>query len=42
VRYDRQRRDAYVVYFGGRRMGQAWPLDLHANALLRMPGAGHD
>jgi hypothetical protein len=26
-----------VVYFAGQRMGQATPLDLHANARLRMP-----
>lgn len=42
VRHDRQRRDAYIVYFGGQRMGQAWPLDVVANARLRMPEGGHD
>lgn len=42
VRYDRQRRDTYIVYFSGQRMGPACPLDLLANAQLRMPGARHD
>jgi transposase InsO family protein len=39
VRYDRVRRDRFIVYFNGHRMGQAHPLDLIANALLRMPCA---
>ncbi|WP_426336542.1 DDE-type integrase/transposase/recombinase [Pseudoduganella sp. R-31] len=39
VRYDRQRRDSFIVYFAGQRMGQANALDLHANARLRMPAA---
>jgi putative transposase len=42
VRHDRHRRDAYIVYFAGQRMGQAWPLDVVANARLRMPERGHD
>ena len=37
VRFDRLRADRFVVYFAGQRMGPAWPLDLHANARLRMP-----
>ena len=32
VRFDRQRRTRYLVYFKGQRMGQATPLDLHSNA----------
>ncbi|MBI1889497.1 MAG: transposase family protein [Burkholderiales bacterium] len=39
VRYDRMRRDRFIVYFDGQRMGEAVPLDLHANARLRMPAA---
>ena len=45
VRYDRMRRDRFVVYFAGQRMGEATPLDLHANARLRMAptqGDQHD
>ncbi len=45
VRYDRMRRDRFVVYFAGQRMGEATPLDLHANARLRLPamaGGEHD
>ena len=45
VRYDRMRRDRFVVYFAGQRMGEATALDLVANALLRMPataGEQHD
>lgn len=38
VRYDRQRRDCFVVYFAGQRMGDANGLDLQANARqLRSP-----
>ncbi len=37
VRYDRMRRDRFIVYFDGQRMGEATPLDLHANARLRAP-----
>ncbi|XVJ69165.1 MAG: DDE-type integrase/transposase/recombinase [Rhizobacter sp.] len=47
VRFDRSRLDRtragqttvdhFVVYFNGQRMGLATPLDLHANARLRMP-----
>ncbi len=39
VRYDRQRRDRFIVYFDGHRMGEATWLDLHANARLRMPAS---
>ena len=39
VRYDRMRRDSFIVYFDGQRMGAATPLDLHANARLRAPRA---
>ena len=37
VRYDRMRRDRFIVYFDGLRMGEATPLDLFANARLRAP-----
>ena len=37
VRYDRMRRDRFIVYFDGQRMGEAAVLDLHANARLRAP-----
>jgi putative transposase len=37
VRYDRMRRDRFVVYFNGHRMGDATPLDLYANARMRLP-----
>jgi transposase InsO family protein len=37
VRYDRMRRDRFVVYFDGHRMGCASVLDLYANARLRLP-----
>ena len=37
VRYDRQRRDRFLVYFDGQRMGEASVLDLHFNARLRSP-----
>ena len=37
VRFDRMRPDLFVVYFSGQRMGEATPLDVHANARLRMP-----
>jgi len=40
VRYDRMRRDRFVVYFDGKRMGEATVLDLHANARLRAPAMG--
>jgi transposase InsO family protein len=36
VRFDRTRCERFVVYFDGQRMGEASPLDLHANARLRM------
>ena len=39
VRYDRMRRDQFVVYFDGSRMGDANVLDLHANARARQPDA---
>jgi putative transposase len=32
VRYDRNRKDSFVVYFDGKRMGEAEPLNLHRNA----------
>lgn len=37
VRYDRMRRDRFVVYFDGSRMGEATLLDLFANGRLRAP-----
>ena len=40
VRYDRQHRNQFVVYFDDQRMGDANPLDVHANARqLRTPQA---
>lgn len=39
VRYDRTRRDRFIVYFDGHRMGEATPLDLVANARMRMSNA---
>uniref|UniRef100_UPI003CFB5382 hypothetical protein n=1 Tax=Massilia sp. TSP1-1-2 TaxID=2804649 RepID=UPI003CFB5382 len=36
VRYDRMRRDSFIVYCAGQRVGEATPLDLYANARLRM------
>ena len=44
VRYDRMRRNRFVVYFDGHRMGEATVLDLVANARLRLPAAigGYD
>ena len=32
VRYNRRVRDKFIVYFNGKRMGQATPLDLHFNS----------
>lgn len=40
VRYDRSRRDRFIVYFNDRRMGEASPLDLHFNARSRRPSTG--
>lgn len=37
VRYDRSRRDRFIVYFDGQRMGEAAALDLHQNARARLP-----
>jgi hypothetical protein len=31
------RRDRFIMYFDGHRMGEAMALDLHANARLRAP-----
>ncbi len=44
VRYDRMRRDRFIVYFNSHRMGQATLLDLNANARLRAApcGGAHD
>jgi transposase InsO family protein len=42
VRYDRMRRDRFVVYFDGQRMGEATVLDLVANARLRMPATADE
>lgn len=42
VRYDRTRRERFVVYFDGQRMGEANLLDLVANARLRMAPIGED
>ena len=32
VRFDRTRRDRFVIYFGDTRMGEALPLNIHTNA----------
>jgi putative transposase len=32
VRFDRTRRERFVVYFNDKRMGEALPLNLHQNA----------
>jgi len=40
VRYDRTRRDKFIVYFNDKRMGQATLLDLHFNAQSRMKNGG--
>ena len=32
VRYDRNRRNRFIVFFGGKRMGDANLLNLHSNA----------
>lgn len=37
IRYDRQCRETFVVYFDGQRMDDATPLDLYANAIQRAP-----
>jgi hypothetical protein len=37
VRFDRLQPHRFIVYFDGQRMGEATPLNLHANARLRMP-----
>ena len=37
VRYDRTRRDSFIVYFNDKRMGKASLLDLHFNANQRNP-----
>jgi uncharacterized protein YpiB (UPF0302 family) len=37
VRYNRSRRDRFIVYFNDKRMGEALPLDLHFNARSRSP-----
>ena len=37
VRYDRSAKDRFVVYFDGKRMGDANVLDLYANARARQP-----
>jgi len=40
VRYDRTRRNRFIVYFADKRMGEASLLDLHYNAHQRAPGKG--
>jgi len=42
VRYDRNRKDTYLVYFKDKRMGPAHLLNLHHNAKLVRKGGGHD
>jgi transposase InsO family protein len=40
VRFDRNRRDTFIVYFNDQRMGEASPLNLHFNAHRRRKDAG--
>jgi len=40
VRYDRSRRNTFIVYFNDKRMGEASLLDLHFNAQKRMTFVG--
>ncbi len=40
VRYNRTRRDRFIVYFSDKRMGEASLLNLHYNARLRSPEKG--
>jgi putative transposase len=40
VRYDRTRRDSFIVYFNDKRMGKACLLDLHFNAAVRRKTMG--
>lgn len=42
VRFDRTRRDKFIVYFNEQRMGQASLLDLHFNAHKRAARLGDD
>lgn len=42
VRYDRTRRNRFVVYFKDKRMGDATLLDLHFNAHQKRQGECHD
>ena len=35
VRFDRTRRDRFVVFFNDQRMGEAMPLNLHQNAIVK-------
>lgn len=42
VRYDRSKKDRYLVYFKDKRMGQATPLNLHRNAQRIRQGEQHD
>ena len=38
IRYDRNRRDRFVIYFNGHRMGEASPVNLHFNAQQKRSG----
>jgi len=40
VRYDRTRRNRFIVYFSDKRMGEASLLDLHYNARQHRPDPG--
>lgn len=42
VRFDRSRRDKFIVYFNEQRMGQATLLDLHFNATKRSARSGDE
>lgn len=42
VRYDRQQRDRFIVYFKDQRMGEAFALNLYVNAHQKRPEISHD
>lgn len=42
VRYDRNQRDRFIVYFKGQRMGEATPVNLYFNAKQRRHARGNN
>ncbi len=42
VRYDRNQRDRFIVYFKEQRMGEATPVNLYVNAHQKRQGTHHD